>query len=125
MAIVASGKIFSAVINDNTNTYYSDAEWNARLGMGEKFMLELRATNVVTNGSVTVQLESSNDNINWHIRNNAVINANTLTNATTATCFGSEVGTSEVGGRFARFNVKLTNTTAAYIEMFCTARNAL
>ena len=124
MAIVAAGKIFADVINDNVNTYYSDPAWNASLGMGEKFSVELRASNVIVAGTVTVKLEGSNDGIAW-VNHATMIGGGPLAigNATTP-LHGQDPGTATVGGRYARFTIILTTTTGAYIELWATARNA-
>lgn len=123
MAIVFSGKIFSGVINDTSNTYYSEPPFNAALGAGEKYYVELKSSNVTgTSPTVTVSLETSNDNVNWAVRNNAVISNNAITNTTVLT--GQDTGTT-VGGRFARFGVKAGGTSPnAYVEIWVAARNA-
>ena len=124
MAIVAAGKVFADVVNDNVNTYYSDPEWNAALGMGEKYSVEIRAQNVITAGTVAVTLEGSNDGIAWVFRATLISNGTLLAANATVPIHGSDAATPTVGGRYARLTIKLTTTTGAYVELWATARNA-
>ncbi len=124
MTIVFAGKSFSGVVNDITNTYYTDPELNGRIGQGEKYIVELKASNVVSTPSATVSLESSNDGVNWVVRNAAVI-ATIAIPAAGSVNFGIEGGTTTVGGRFARFGIKLTVGGSAYCELWVTARTAV
>ena len=121
MGVTASGKVFGGVINDTANTYYSDPEWNAALGAGEKYEVELKASNVTGAGTATVSLETSSDNINWSVRNSGLINGGTITVG--ATLFGAEKGDTSVGGVYARFGVRMASATGAYFELFVTARS--
>ena len=123
MAIQYAGKVYSDVMNDGTNTYYSDPECNAKLGMAEKFFIEARTSNVTgTTPTLAIALESSNDNVNWVPRSTVIV-ATAIASGTTLT--GSELGTAAVGGRFQRFTLKLAGTTPnAYVELWVTARNA-
>lgn len=131
MSILYSGKPFSITINDKVNTYYSDPELNARLGMGEKFYIEARATNVSgTAPTLTVGLETSNDGVNFSARSGspfinqvAITVGATAVTVLTATC----LGTADVGGRFCRVTAKLADTGApgAFVEIWVTARDAM
>lgn len=123
MAIVYAGKVFSDVLNDGTNTYYSDPECNPRLGAAEKFFVEARASNVTgTSPTLLVTLESSNDNVNW-VSRSTPISATAISSGTVLS--GSELGTGAVGGRFQRFTLKLGGTGPnAHVELWVTARNA-
>lgn len=123
MAIVYAGKVFSRVLNDATNTHYSDPECNAKIGAGEKFFVEVRASNVSgTSPTLLVTLESSNDNVNWATRS-TLINLASIVGGPVLTA--SELGTAAVGGRFQRLSFKLGGTTpSAYLEAWLTARNA-
>lgn len=129
MSVLFSGKVFSGVMNDVTSTWYSDHEWNARLGTAEKFHLELKATNVQPTPTITVTMEASADNVNWAAR---ITNPASLPNlAPSATLTSNlvimsyDLGTSFVGGRFTRFALKLAGSGSAYIELWVTGRTAV
>lgn len=125
MSIVWSGKAFAGVINDQTNTYYTDPELNGRLGQAEKYLVELKGSNIQGSPTATVSLEGSNDGVNWIIRNSTVISGGAVS---TTPIWGIDNGSTGVvvGGRFARFGIKLAvASTSAYIELWVTGRTAV
>lgn len=119
MPLVYRGKVFAGVINDLANIYYSDPSLDGRLGEAEAYLVELRASNVVSSPSATVSLESSNERVNWIVRNGTVISSAIIG---TSVLYGAEQGTSSVGGRFARFGIKLSLLGSAYCELWVAAR---
>jgi hypothetical protein len=131
MGLMFSGKVFSGVINDNVNFYYSDHEWNARLGTAEKFHVELKASNVTGTGpNITVSMESSADGVNWVAR---ITNPASMPNLSPSGTLSSgsvimsyDLGTSYVGGRFTRFKMQMGGTSPnAYIELWVSGRTAV
>lgn len=122
--IVWAGKAFAGVINDQTNTYYTDPALNGRLGQAEKFMVELKGSNIAATPTPTVSLEGSNDGVNWTVRNATVITGTAL--STTPVQYGSDDGTQSVGGRFARFGITIGgSSSSAYVELWVTGRTAV
>ena len=65
MSIVFAGKSFSGVVNDITNTYYTDPELNGRIGQGEKYIAEFKAKNFEIShlSSMLQKLESKNTKV--------------------------------------------------------------
>jgi hypothetical protein len=120
MSIVFAGKVFSRVINDLTNTYYSDDELDEALGLAEKFFIEVKGSNVNGTPTLTLTLETSEDGVNWTTRSTP-ISATYATNPR----FASELGTGQTGGRFARFGAKHTGSGGGYLEVWVTGRDAL
>ena len=123
MSILFSTKVFSGVINDFSFTRYSPPELNELLGTAEKFFLEAKATAVQpTATSLVISIEFSNDNVNWApiaTPINAVIVTDTV-------LFASDFAGGSVITRYIRYGLKLsaTQSTAAYIELWVTGRDA-
>jgi hypothetical protein len=121
MSIVFAGKIFSRVINDLTNTYHSPPDFHEALGAAEKYFLEVKASGVQSTPTLTVTLEASDDAVNW------VTRSTLLTQGISGGGFwyATELGTGQVGGKYARFTFKNTVAGSAYLECWVTGRDAL
>jgi hypothetical protein len=124
MAVLGNLKVFSTTITNGTNTYYSEREYEQRLGDAEKFFVELRASSVAAGApNITVTLETSTDGVNWFTRGTFA----NLTNASVSN--GTVISDSlagTVGARLSRFTLKMGGTTpSAYIELWATDRNAI
>lgn len=62
-------KVLATVVNDTTNTYYSDPEHDLDLGNAERFLVQVIATNVSgPSPTLTLTLETSNDRQTWLAR---------------------------------------------------------
>jgi len=122
MAIRFEGKVLSCVINNAVNIYYSNFRLNRRLGSGEKYFVEARVANVSgTAPTLSVRLETSADGSNWAVRSTPIVAA-PIQSGTVLT--GSELGTSFIGGEYARFGVQLGGTGPnAYVELVVVARD--
>lgn len=116
MSIVYAGKVFSQVVND-TNTWYSPGELNAVLGSAEKYVIQLKCTNLQA-GNVIVSLQTSEDDVNWVLRANLINQS-----LTTSILFGTYVTTVAVGGARGRLGFALSGGGRAYLECWVTARD--
>lgn len=123
MTVLSNLKVFSGVMNDVLNTYYSDREYHASLGAAESFFLEVKSSNVLgATPKIDVKLETSDDGMSWSnppvtIYNGATLASNAFLPAATVQ--------GVVGGRFSRLTFKLNSgTTTAYVECWVTSRDA-
>lgn len=122
MSILFSVKAFSAVIGDKTYPRYSDPSLNELLGTAEKYFLAAKLTYTGTGTSLTVTIETSNDNVNWVPRTAAI---NTAIPSGEVR-WGSDFAGGSVVGRFARYSLQLSSAQAAsaYAELWVTGRDA-
>lgn len=123
MTIRFGAKVLSRVANDG-GVYYSDCYSNADLGTGERYYVEAKCSNVATTPTtLSVTLETSNDNVNWTVRSTPIV-PTPVFEGTVLT--GFELGTNVVGGRYARFGIQLGGASpGAYVELWVVAREAL
>lgn len=124
MAILFCSKVFDGLADNINNTFYSLPEFNATLGKAEKYFFQVRPSQVGGGAStLTLTLETSNDNVNWNLRS-TLLNQTSITTATQA-LFASELGTAQVGACFARVGIRLGGASAvAFVEVWATGRNA-
>lgn len=120
-------KTHSLVVNDSVNTYYSDPELNAALGTAEKFLVEVRTSNVSgTTPKIAVTIETSVDGVNWAARSTPIPASLTLGVPGPTVQYGSDLGTSVVAGRFIRVGTILSGASAsAFVEIWVCGRSAV
>ncbi|MBZ0119264.1 MAG: hypothetical protein K8H88_19900 [Sandaracinaceae bacterium] len=112
MGILYSQKVFEGPIS-GTTAVYTPAELNGSLAQADKFFVSVRAAQSSgTSPTVTVTLEHSNDNVNFTSKA-TLINASALSTTAITNAFGSDLGTSNVGGAFMRLAIQLGGTTPA------------
>jgi hypothetical protein len=124
MAALSNLKVFSDVVNDVVNTWYSEPRWNAALGAAENYFLDLKYSNVQGSGvKLTVLLETSDDGMNWATRANFAALSNTSISGSGVL---SDTNSSTVGGLYSRFSFKLigSGSVGTYIELWVTSRDA-
>lgn len=113
-------KTHSALITGFNDRYYNDPELNAALATAERFLLSARVTNVTgASPSIGVNIETSNDNVNWQIRSTPI------SLALTSPLVGWEKGETTVGGRFMRLSCALGGSGAlgGYVELWVCGRS--
>ena len=125
MSILFCTKVFSDLVDNGNNIFYSPVEFNAALGKAEKYFFHARPTQISgTTPTLQVSLETSNDGVNWNPRSTPI--SAVAISTTTPALFGSEAGTAQVGGCFARIGVKLGGgTPVAFVEVWVTGRTAV
>jgi hypothetical protein len=120
MTVKYSIKTHSQLITGTNDKYYSDPALNAVLATAEKFLITARVMN--TSGgtlSLGVNLECSNDNVNWQIRSSPI------SLFLSSPLIGCDVGDTAVVGRFLRVSAAMggTGTVAGYVEIWVCGRS--
>ena len=122
MSIVFGGtKVFDQSCS-GLSPFYSKQELQRQIASAEKFTALIKTTGVTGTGpTMKVDLEHSNDAINWVVKTNLVAGGTAISNTITFT--PQDTGTTTVGGAFMRLAVTLGGTTpAAYVEIWLTGR---
>lgn len=126
MPTLFNQKVLSTVVNDITQTHYSDPAYDALLGNAEKYLAEVKASGV-SGGSatLTLSLETSNDGVTWFVRDATLINAQSIVGGKVQ--FASEIfdgGAIPLSGCYARFGCKLGGAGSnAYLELWVEGRD--
>jgi hypothetical protein len=115
--------IFDDFINGST-TIFTRPELNDQLGAVDQLALEVIADQVAANGTITVQIYNSADQINWKAKNGtAEINAQNITTAATNVWVGSDGGSVPSLG-FVRIGITLSAAVGqAHVKLWATGRN--
>lgn len=104
-------------------TVYTKTDLNDILGQVDQLAIQAIVDQVNANGSTTIQIQHSADQINWTNKNaTAEINAGTLSTNTTCKLFGSDAGSTPSLG-YVRLAISLTTTNQAHIKIWVTGRN--
>lgn len=125
--IVFVGKVLECGLSGQGVPQYSGPEFYEPLAQGERFFVQIRASQVTTGSgttTLTAELESSNDGVSWEGRGAITLTPSTLSNNAVNNLFGSDTVTTKVPG--AKLRIKITQTVSvnpnAYIEVWITAR---
>jgi len=124
--------VFSQVVFDGpltgTTAVYTSPQLNALIASAEKYMLQARVAQVAgTTPALKVTMERSNDGNDFENGNNpqSKLISVPLNPNTTETFYGQDLGTSTVGGSFARLTITLGGTNpSAHLKLILTGRDS-
>lgn len=126
MAIIFSEKVYDAGIT-GTTPVYTPPDLYRRIAQGEKFFVQVRASQPTGTPSLKVDLEHSNEGIAtaaWFIKQ--VLIAPTSVASTSAPTYlvGFDLGAAVIGGSFMRLAMTLSGATpGCYVEVWLTVRS--
>jgi len=123
--IAFSEEVWHASIT-GTATAYTDPKWNSVLSRAEKFYCVARVSaGSGTSPTLTVNIEHSNDGVNWATKAQ-LFNATSISNAATSVVIltAQDLGTAQVGGLYMRVALTLGGTNpSAMIVIMLTGRD--
>jgi hypothetical protein len=108
----------------STTTVFTKPELNDVLGQNDQMAIQCITDQVTTsNGTITVRLQHSSDQINWINKNGtAEINGSAINTASTNVTFGNDAGGTPSLG-YVRFSILITTATQAHVKLWVTGRN--
>ncbi len=124
MAILFNIKVFEGALTGTTDVQYSPAELNAQLGQAEKYFCFVKiAQGAGSPSTFTVTLETSCDNVNWTTKA-TLFNATSFSTSGTTFWYATDLGTTTVGGGFARVKIQLGGSNvSAGMQVWLTGRS--
>lgn len=107
-----------------TTTVFTPMELNSALANAEKYLVEVRNQVVAGTPALTLKLERSNDGLNWDTTT-PIVSFFTNQTLTGATIFGQDLGTTNVGGCFARLSIQISGaSSSAWLKIILTGRDS-
>lgn len=127
MALVYACKVFSDVINDSVNTYYSDPALEELLATAEMFCVQVNTSHVSgLNPKIDIWMSTAMDVANWTNSPNTAIKGLSIADGTFAFGYDWPLSTNQsiIMGKRVRFGAKLTGSGArAYVEIWIAGRD--
>jgi hypothetical protein len=121
-------KTHDVLIHEALSVHYSHHELDAALAVAEKFFVTVRVTGVAgTSTSVGVNIEHSNDGVNWTLRN-ALVSAFTSAAPAVNSFSGADIGNTSVGGRYVRITAACGGSggvVSSYVEIWVCGRSSI